>query len=150
MKMSPELRKAQENMAPGVITADGFLGDDRRPLVDIIEADEERFLALGLTFEQTSEKLGYLLREGRKGLGDAITVDEKWLVKVDEARGFLPCPFEDGIFRKITATLTLKGSENSMSYSELSLHLLQKHHFLEGKGSSFRLVPETLRRVLGF
>jgi hypothetical protein len=148
MKMSPELQKAQENMTPGIITADGFMGDDHRPLVDIIEADEERFQSLGLTFEQTAEKMTRLLAEGRKGLGDPITVDDRWLVKVDEARGFLPCPFEDGIFRKITATVTLKRSQRTISYSELSLHLLSVHHFLEGKGSSFRLEPEEIKQVL--
>jgi hypothetical protein len=148
MKMSPQLRKAQQNMVPGVIAAQGFLGDDSRPLVDIIEADEERFQSLGLTFEGISDKLMRLLQEGRKGLGEPITVEEKWLVKVDEARGFLPCPFEDGIFRKITATVTHKKSQSRMSYSELSLHLLKKHHFLEGRGSSFRLEPEILRSVL--
>ena len=46
MKMTPELTKAQENMRPGEITADGFLGNDKRPLVDIIEADEERLQSL--------------------------------------------------------------------------------------------------------
>ena len=148
MKMSPELQKAQGNMTPGEITADGFMGDDHRPLVDIIEADEERFQSLGLTFEGTSEKMARLLAEGRKGLGEPTTVDDRWLVKVDEARGFLPCPFEDGIYRKITATVTHKKSQNTISYSELSLHLLEAHHFLEGKGSPFRLEPQALKQVL--
>jgi hypothetical protein len=148
MKMSPELKKAQENMVPGEITADGFMGDDRRPLVDIIEADEERFQSLGLGFDETSEKLARLLTEGRKGLGEPTTVDEDWLVKVDEARGFLPCPFEDGIFRKITATVTHKKSQLTISYSELSIHLLEAHHFLQGKGSPFRLESDKLKQVL--
>ncbi len=39
MKMTPELRRAQDNMAPGVISASGFLGHDTRPIADIIEAD---------------------------------------------------------------------------------------------------------------
>lgn len=148
MKMSPELQKAQGNMTPGEITADGFMGDDHRPLVDIIEADEERFQSLGLTFEGTSEKMAHLLVEGRKGLGEPTTVDDRWLVKVDEARGFLPCPFEDGIFRKITATVRHKLSQSTTIYSELSLHLLEAHHFLEGKGSPFRLEPKVLKQVL--
>ncbi len=148
MKMSPELQRAQENMVPGEITADGFMGDDHRPLVDIIESDEERFESLNLSFEEVSEKMSHLLTEGRKGLGEPTTVDEKWLVKVDEARGFLPCPFEDGIFRKITATVKHKKSERSICYSELSRHLLEAHHFLEGRGSSFRLEPVALKQVL--
>jgi hypothetical protein len=135
-------------MQPGEITADGFLGNDTRPLVDIIEADEERFQALGLSFDGVAEQLARLLQRGREGLGEPITVDGKWLVKVDEARGFLPCPFEDGIFRKITATVTNTGSGTTVLFSQLSLHLLQEHHFLEGRGSSFRMEPEAIRDVL--
>jgi hypothetical protein len=146
--MSPELKMAQENMRAGEITADGFLGTDKRPLVDIIEADEERFQALGMTFEDAAERMRNLLTSGRKGLGDPITVDTKWLVKVDEARGFLPCPFEDGIFRKITATVTHTTTQRSIVYSELSLHLLEAHHFLQGRDSNFRLEPESLHEVL--
>jgi len=148
MKMSPTLQKAQENMQPGEITGDGFLGDDTRPLVDIIEADEERFQALGLSFEEVAEQLTRLLDRGREGLGEPITVDGRWLVKVDEARGFLPCPFEDGIFRKITATVTNRNNQTTVLVSQLSIHLLGHHHFLEGRGSSFRMEPETARDVL--
>lgn len=148
MKMPPDLLKAQENMAPGVITADGFLGVDKRPLIDIIEADEEKMRKLGLDFEAASEKMGRLLSEGRRGLGDPITVEAKWLVRTDEARGFLPCPFEDGVFRKVTATVTHQRSNQTLIYSDLSLHLLDKHHFLQGKGASFRIEPEVLKEVL--
>ena len=148
MKMSPQFRKAQDNMAPGEITADGFLGSDTRPLPDIIEADEEKLQALGLTFEDVGQKLQSLLDQGRKGLGEPITVEGTWLVQVSEARGFLPCPFEDGIFRKITVTVTHQGKKQGLSYSALSLHLLNEHHFLQGQGSPFRLDPGNLKDVL--
>jgi len=148
MKMSPELKQAQENMAPGVITAEGFLGTDRRPLVDIIEADEEKMRLFEIGFEEAHEKMAYLLKEGRRGLGDPITVDDTWIVRTDEARGFLPCPFEDGVFRKVTATVTRRETDSEITFSELSLHLLEKHHFLQGTGSSFRIEPELLKETL--
>jgi hypothetical protein len=135
-------------MHPGKITADGFLGNDNRPLVDIIEADEQRLQSLKATFEDAAEKMREMLQEGRKGLGEPITLSGKWLVRVYEARGFLPCPFEDGIYRKITATVTHLGNQKSLVFSDLSLHLLEKHHFLQGKGSTFRLEPEALCEVL--
>ena len=148
MKMSPEYVSAQANMVPGEITADGFLGNDRRPLVDIIEADEEIVRSLGIDFKRLARRMSYLMREGRKGLGENTTVSDRWLVRVDEARGFLPCPFEDGIFRKITATVTHKKTNSTLSFSELSVHLAEKHHFLEGRGSSFRLEPQELKEIL--
>ena len=146
--MSPEMKKAQTNMAPGEITAAGFLGDDRRPLGDIIEADEEAMGSLQLDFEETARKLRHLMEEGRKGLGEPITVDQSWLVKVDESRGFLPSPFEDGIYRKVNATVTRTDKNVTVLYSDLSVHLLEKHHFLQGKGSPFRLEPRILKAVL--
>ena len=148
MKMSPNTRKAQENMAPGVITADGFLGDDKRPLQDIITEDEEHMRFHKLEFDDTVKILKDLMEEGRNGLGEPITIDGKWLVQTTEARGHLACPFEDGIQRKITTVITNQENNASIMVSALSLHLMQKHHFLEGKGSPFRIDPDLLKKVL--
>lgn len=154
MKMSPELTKAQANMQPGVITSDGFLGDDDRPVVDIIQDDEEEMSRLGLSFEESARKLRELMEEGRKGLGEPVTVEGRWLVRVDEARGFLPSPFEDGIFRKVNAQVERlddreQPTGDTIAYTQLSLHLMENHHFLQGKGSPFRLEPRGMKRVLG-
>lgn len=154
MKMSPELTKAQANMQPGVITSDGFLGDDDRPIVDIIQDDEEEMARLGLSFEESAKKLREIMEEGRKGLGEPVTVDDRWLVRVDEARGFLPSPFEDGIFRKVNAQVERldqsgKPTGDRLAYTQLSLHLMENHHFLQGKGSPFRLNPRDIKHVLG-
>ena len=72
MKMSPNMKKAQENMAPGVITADGFLGDDKRPLQDIITEDEELMRYYDLDIDDTVQILKSLMDEGRNGLGEPI------------------------------------------------------------------------------
>ncbi len=39
MKTSPEERRIVERMAPGALCRDGFLGDDLRPVREILEAD---------------------------------------------------------------------------------------------------------------
>lgn len=148
MKMTPELKKAKENMEPGKITSSGFLGEDTREIVDIIEKDEEIFKNIDLDIDEVCEKLQYYLEEGKKGLGEPITVDGKYTVKIDEARGFLPCPFEDGIFRKINATLINNENNEKIIYSELSLHLLKKHHFCQGYGSEFRIDPLIIKKIL--
>lgn len=152
MKMSPEYVRAQENMQPGVITSDGFLGNDTRPIVEIIAADEAEMEREGLDFDAIVERMRRLLEEGRKGLGEPVTVDGKWIVQVFEARGFLASPFQDGIFRKINAQVTPVGleasSENSVLYSDLSLHLIEKYHFFQGHGASFRLSPGQIKKVL--
>ena len=54
----------------------------------------------------------YLMIEGVKGLGEPITVNGVWLVKIDEPRGVLPCPFEDKMNYKKTALVkNLKNNE---------------------------------------
>lgn len=152
MKMSPEFQKAQENMQPGVITSDGFLGNDTRNIVEIIGADEESFARLGLDFDEVVRHLRRLLEEARKGLGEPITVDERWIVTSSEARGHLPSPFEDGIYRKVNAHIQHAPggapSGEALLISDLSLHMLDKYHFLQGRGSSFRLEPEKVKMVL--
>ncbi|MEN3008706.1 hypothetical protein [Pseudothermotoga sp.] len=146
MKMTPQQIKAQENMKPGKITADGFLGDDDRNIVDIIQEDETNFARLGIDFSEVAELMRKLMREGLKGLGEPI-VYEKWEIKVDEARGFLPCPYQDGIFRKRVATVRNLKNNEQIIFSDLSIHLLEKHHFLQGKGSKFRIEPEKIKKV---
>ncbi len=152
MKMSPEYTKAQANMQPGEITQDGFLGEDERPLVDIIAADEQEMTHQGITFEEAAARMRYLMEEGRKGLEEPVSVDGTWIVRVSEARGFLASPFEDGIFRKVNCEVQLapggRPTGDEILFSELSLHLFEKYHFLEGRGSSFRNEPAQLKKVL--
>lgn len=152
MKMSPEFTKAERNMQPGVITADGFLGHDTRNLAEIVEADEEKFQQLGMEFETVAEKLRHLLDEGRRGLGEPVTVDGRWIVTTSEARGHLASPFEDGIYRKVNAEIVYAPdgtpSDHRLLITDLSLHLMEKYHFLEGRGSAFRIEPEVVKRVL--
>lgn len=145
MKMSPHYIKAQASMQAGVITSSGFLGDDTRPILDIISHDEETMQKLGLDFEETAAELRRLMIEGRKGLGEPITVDGRYLVQVNEARGFLPCPFQDGMFRKTNVAVKMDSTDKLLLYSDLSLHLFEVHHFLQGRGSPFRLEPEVLK-----
>lgn len=152
MKMSPEYTKAQANMQPGVITADGFLGDDTRPIVDIIADDEATMETLGVSFDEAVARMRHLMEEGRKGLEEPVTIDGRWIVRVSEARGFLPSPFEDGIFRKVNAQVELvedgKPSGHTILFSELGMHLLEKYHFMQGVGAPFRMDPQQLKRVL--
>ncbi len=145
MKRTPELLEVIKNMKPGAITADGFLGEDHLELSDIINRDECEMRALKLDFEDVASFIERLIKEGEKGLGEPITVDNRWLVQVFEAKGSLPCPFgHKGLFRKSTVEITCKKSNESILISELSLHLLREHHFLQGKGSPFRLEPNKL------
>lgn len=148
MKMTPAMRIAQDNMQPGVITEEGFLGNESIPIIDMIVRDEGEMINAGLSFEETADRLNYFLQEGQKGLGEPVTIDDKWLIRVVDPRGQLPCPFKDGFFHKLTAEITRKSTGEKLIATSLSIHLLSVHHFIEGYGSRFRLEPQVLKRVL--
>jgi len=148
MKNTTRELKARERMAPGVITALGFLGDDERGIADIIADDEESFARLGLDWSQVAGELARLRDAGYKGLGEPITVDGAWILVSGEARGMLPCPFSDGLWHKNGIAVRRIATGASLIYSDLSLHLLEAHHFCQGQASPFRLEPSMLARVL--
>ncbi len=148
MKISPEDKRASEAMAPGGISPEGFFGTDRRPLPDIVQADEEEMLKRGLDFEETAKKLENLIREGDKGFESAVTVDGKWSVTVEEARGLVPCPFRDGRYPKSRVVIVRLDNGTRLLTSHLAVHLCAAHHFLQGRGSPFRLEPEILKALL--
>jgi hypothetical protein len=145
-------------MLPGAITAQGFLGDDDRFPADIIASDEKDFVRFGLDFAEIAATLRRLRDEGEKGLGEPITVDRRWVVQTGDARGVLPCPWGDGVFHKngISVRLVQPGKpieaciegEDILVFSDLSIHLLEVHHFLQGRGSPFRLDPAVLKSIL--
>lgn len=155
MKISPADREAFQRMTPGIITAAGFLGDDPRAPERIIEEDAMFFDELGLDFDAVADRLQELARRGEAGLGEPITVG-KLLVQSGDARGMLPCPWEDGFFHKNAVSVNPSDvplescveGEDMLIYSELSIHMLRVHHFCQGRGSPFRLEPSLIKRLL--
>ena len=155
MKMTEELKKAQANMQAGVIAVEGFLGYDQRNLADVIQHDEEEMRRLNLDWDVVALKMRELLKKGSDGLGDPITVDKTWLTRFHETRGTLPPSWEDGIFHKVNCEVRRLDAQGKpvgklLLYNELSLNLFEKHHFLQGRGSHFRLEPADIKTVLGF
>lgn len=149
MKNTEAEKNALEQMRPGAITIQGFLGTDTRSLADIIEADAEEFRRLKLDVEMVVERLEQLRDAGQAGLGEPITVEKRYLISTGDARGVLPCPYDDGVFHKNSVTVKDQKSGAELIFSDLSLHLLRTHGFCQGKGSPFRLAPEVLARLLG-
>ena len=74
MKMTVQMKKIQEQLRPGVITRDGFLGKDRRNLVDILEEDEAKVKRMKLTHRQIADRMLELRDAGMRGLGDFFMI----------------------------------------------------------------------------
>ena len=149
MKQTPHMQKIQQNMRPGVITLDGFLGKDSRNLVDILIGDDADVKRLGYNHRAIAFRMVEMRDEGMIGLGEFVSVDPHFEIKVDSVRGKLPCPFGDpGVFPKVNTTVRNLSLNREVTYTDLHIHFILVHGFYEGKGSPFRLDPEVLITVL--
>jgi len=149
MKQSPELEAIQQKLLPGVITAEGFLGTDARPLSEIIAADDAAVARLGLTHEAIARKMREIHDAGARGLGEFVEVEPHFEVRVDSVRGKLPCPFGDrGLEQKGFTVVRNTKSGREVTYTDLIIHMIDAHGFYEGRGSRFRLEPADLAAVL--
>jgi len=149
MKQTVELKKAQERMAAGVITRDGFLGTDRRNLVDILIADDGEVKRLNVTHQGIAARMIALRDAGMQGLGEFLDVEGHFEVRVDSVRGKLPCPFGDpGVFPKTNVSVRNSALSRELLFTDLSIHMIYAHGFYEGRGNPFRLEPRDLVEVL--
>ncbi len=149
MKQSQVLQNIQEQMRPGVITLDGFLGKDTRNLIDILIDDDGMVRRLGRTHRAIAARMQHFRDAGYEGLGEFISVNDHFEVRVDSVRGKLPSPFGGPQLYQKTNTIvknTALGKE--VVYTDLHIHFIRDHGFYEGKGSLFRLEPEELVTVL--
>jgi hypothetical protein len=149
MKQTVQMDRIQEKMKAGVITRDGFLGTDGRKLIDILLEDDGAVQRLNLSHVRVAQRMIELRDAGMAGLGDYISVEPHFEVRVDSVRGKLPCPFGDpGIFPKTNVTVRNLASGREITFTDLHIHLIGSHGFYEGRGSVFRLDPPALAEIL--
>lgn len=149
MKQSPELSTIQERMKPGVITSCGFLGPDRRNLVEILIDDDAAVQRLNTTHRKIAEKMKYFRDKGISGLGMFERIDGHFEVKVESMRGRLPSPFNDQeMIDKQNTTVKNNRLNTEIYFTDLQIHMIERHGFYQGKGSLFRIEPEKLVEIL--
>ena len=149
MKQTAEWDRIQQEMQPGVITHEGFLGLDRRNLADIVTADNATVHRLGVTHQAIATRMEALREAGAEGLGLSKHVPPCFEVTVESVRGKLPSPFGGpGLYGKNTTVVRNTELNEQVVYSDLHIHFVRDHGFYEGKGSLYRLDPEKAVRVL--
>ncbi len=149
MKLSPDEQKIMDKMQSGVLSTDGFLGHDERHLHEIIEEDSEKLIALGYTVEQIAGRMKYFTELSREAYEIPVVIENKYAVQQDIWRGRVVCPFNHkGSYVK--ADIHLKNLENQLEikWTPLNIHFIEEHGFFEGKGSKYRLDPETIIKAL--
>jgi len=149
MKQTPQELLVTQRMQPGVITLSGFLGIDQRPLNEIIADDAQTLLRLDITAPEIAERMQYLTDQSQQAYEGGIIIDGSYEVETEITRGKLPCPFlHRGLQRKTVTTCTHLTTGITIRWTALNIHMIKEHGFFEGKGSPFRLEPETLIKVL--
>ena len=149
MKQTPEYDSIQRQMLPGVITLEGFLGTDTRKLIDILSEDDSAVRRSEKTHEQIAQRMQFFRDAGMPGLGEFMSIDDVFDVRVDSVRGKLPSPFGGpGMYDKVNTTVVNKRLGREVTFIDLHIHFIRDHGFYEGKGSLFRLEPHDLIEIL--
>jgi len=149
MKQTPEYDSIQRQMLPGVITLEGFLGTDTRKLIDILNEDDSAVRRSEKTHEQIARRMQFFRDTGMPGLGEFMSIDDVFDVRVDSVRGKLPSPFGGpGMYDKVNTTVVNKRLGREVTFTDLHIHFIRDHGFYEGKGSLFRLEPHDLIEIL--
>jgi hypothetical protein len=149
MKESPKTKKLEQMLRSSKLVAGGFMGDDSRSFTEVIESDVSQVSKLGYTTEQIAVRMHAITDVAKKGLGNWIKIDDKCQAVVEEAKGFLVCPWpHPGRYAKRITTVERYDSGETIRWSDLNIHLIEKHNFFEGRGAMFRIEPEKLINII--
>ncbi|MBN2601640.1 MAG: hypothetical protein JXR87_06580 [Candidatus Marinimicrobia bacterium] len=149
MKVTPQDKNLQINLQASKFSGDGFLGDDQRPVDEIIASDLRQLEEIGRTVNEAHRLLTDAYEKTRAGLGDEITLYTNVSGRFYESMGRIPSPFQgDGVFEKGEAVVTDTISGNSIIITKLGLSLIEKHQFFQGIGSRYRIEPLAVFQLL--
>ncbi len=138
-----------DRMAAGVLCLEGFLGADRRTLEEVLDADAADAAALGLAHERIADRLADILDGAVAALGVPVEVAPGVVALWREAMGRIASPWPgEGTFPKGEVELTGPPADKEVRFTALSIHLIRRHGFYQGRGTRYRLEPERLARLL--
>lgn len=145
MKRPPHMERIEEVMRSHAISGPGFLGNDHRPLEEIIEDDSSVLFQLGWTQEQVGLRMRQITEAAKKGLETTVIIEENLEASIIDVRGVLPCPWpHEGSYGKSLTNVRRTDTGKTLRWSELSIHMIVAHCFFEGLGSPFRIDPREL------
>jgi len=150
MKQTPDEQRIVQRMAPGVLSRQGFLGGDTRPLGEILATDRAAVERLGTTHAEIARVLREAYEQAVLAFGGQVTLAGGRLRAVwREAMGFIPSPWGDGArFPKGEVELTDPQTGRTLRYTPLSIHLIANYGFYQGRPSRYRLEPAELVELL--
>ena len=142
MKENPIDSKVRQDMQ------ERFLGSDTRLIAQIIESDEAELRAAGLGADELARAMRRLTEKGMESLGDEVQADG-FMVRVEEYMGQIGCPFKHAVREAKRNTTAVDPRGKVMTWTDMSIHLIERHGFFQGEGSDYRLEPLELAEFLG-
>lgn len=148
-KKTPEIQRLEEVLRSSKLAYGGFMGKDSRSVLDVIDADAAELSKLSIEPQKLAEKMQQITDLAKVALGNWVKIDENRRAMAEEAMGTLVCPWpHPGKFAKRVTTVNLIESDETIQWSDLSIHLIAEHCFFQGKGSIFRIEPAELIRFV--
>ena len=150
MKQSPQEKKLEETLRSTKLVAGGFMGTDPRPSLEVIEQDTRTLENLGYTSVQLAQRMHELTEQAKPRLGNWIEAEVgKLRVKSEDFKGSLVCPWpHPGAFGKRITTAERLDTGQTLSWSDLNIHMIESHGFFEGRGAFFRIEPAEAIQIL--
>ncbi|MBN1757128.1 MAG: hypothetical protein JW863_02355 [Chitinispirillaceae bacterium] len=148
MKISPREREQAILFGPSKFSAEGFLGDDRRSVEEIIEDDRQKCENLGTTSVYLAKCLAKAFQKAESAMGDPVELGPGISATLFEARGKIPSPFRgDGVFQKGEVMIYEEEKKTTLFITRLGIHMIKKHGFFQGRGSRYRIEPADVLRL---
>lgn len=149
MKQPPSEGDSLQNFKPSKFSADGFMGNDKRSVEDIVIDDGLKLQELGVTNYIIAAKLKEIYNTAKNALGAQIKIGENLVAQYYESRGKIPSPFRgEGMFEKGEVTISDTRTGQTIVVTSLGIHLIEKHTFFQGNGSRYRLDPQIVVTML--
>jgi hypothetical protein len=150
MKESPQQQDQNRLFKASKFSAEGFLGEDGRPIEEIIADDMRALEATGVSKEELVTALTNAFMKAKDAYGAPADILPGITAAYFESRGRIPSPFRgDGIYEKGEAQIQRQSNGESLIITPLGIAMVAKHGFFQGKGSRYRIDPEKTVRLLG-
>jgi len=148
LQQPADVRALEVVLRSGQLALGGFMGWDDRELYTVIEEDLKAVWFTGRSVAEVAARMTKLTKEGTAALGNAVIFDGIEIV-VEENKGLNLCPWgcTDRLDKRLT-TVSRSGVDKPLKWSDLSIHMIRRHGFFEGKGSTFRLEPQDLIELI--
>ena len=136
------------NLGPSKFSAEGFLGSDSRPVDEIVSEDLLSLEKNQVAKETLVEALKGAYETAKKAFGAEVDIRSGVTAVFYESMGRVPSPFQaDGVFEKGEAVVKDEESGHAIVITSLSIHLIEKYSFFQGKGSRYRIDPDTAAKI---